>query len=215
MFRAEEDFGRFWRICEEDPALRPARDLRAGALLRAGSLFEDVVKTMLTVNCTWTNTTRMSTRLCQSFGRPARDGDVERFTFPAAKDLARATDAELRATGLGYRAPWISRFATDAVSGRIDLDRWVTMEDPQALRNEALEVAGVGPYSANHILMTLGHYGMIPPDTEVAADLGLPPGASTKEIEAAASAAYGKWGAYAFLAYRLRGYLERQKLSGI
>jgi hypothetical protein len=55
MFRAAEDFGEFWELCQEHPVLRHCRSERTGALLRCATVFEDTVKTTCTVNCSWSN----------------------------------------------------------------------------------------------------------------------------------------------------------------
>ncbi len=200
MFRAGESFEEFWGLCEGDEALEAARNERAGALIRAGTLFEDVVKVLCTVNCTWGNTVRMVANLCEMFGRPVVDAEPAAFTFPAPAALAGADESALREAKLGFRAPWIRGFASVVASGELDLNSWLEVADSAELRKRLMELPGVGPYAANHILVTLGHYGFIPSDTTVASHLGLPPGTPTAEIESAAAARYEAWGRYAFLA---------------
>jgi len=206
MFRANESFDAFWKIAERDPVLRWVCEQGAGALLRAGSLFEDVVKTLLTVNCSWANTVRMSASLCRRFGEKASgSGGVDAlWTFPSPNTLAEVSESEvdLHQARLGFRAKWIQTIARQIASGELDLASWIGREDVDILRAEVLRLPGVGPYAANHILMTLGHYDRIPADTEAASHLGLPPGTATAAIEQAAQERYAKWGHFAFLAYR-------------
>ena len=87
MFRADEDFGEFWELCRGHAVLRHCRSERTGALLRCATVFEDVVKTICTVNCSWSNTKLMVSNLCRMFGEPCV-GDGEAFTFPTPEQLA-------------------------------------------------------------------------------------------------------------------------------
>jgi N-glycosylase/DNA lyase len=209
MFRRDESFEEFWAVCRRHGAMEPIAELRAGALLRSGSLFEDVVKTLCTVNCTWANTRRMVEGLCELFGQPVPGTHPAAFTFPDPESLAAASEDDLRAAKLGFRARWIHHLAVQVAGGEVDPSSWIGRKDVEILRKELLALKGVGPYAANHILMMLGHYGYIPADSEAASRLGLPPGTPTAAIERQAVDRYADWGEYAFLAYRFEGFLER------
>lgn len=211
IFRADEDFSPFWRMCEGHSVLGAAARLRAGALIRSASVFEDVVKTLCTTNCHWRNTKRMVEKLCESFGRQAilRDGTAAGYTFPTVERLASASTDDLKSAGLGYRAEFVSEFARGILDGRIDAESWARTRDSEELRETLLHVAGLGPYSANHMLVLLGHYRFIPCDSEVCSCLGLPPKADRREIERLAHERYGAWGDYAFLAYKIERVLRR------
>ena len=208
MFRADEDFGEFWNLCRGHAVLKHCRSERTGALLRCATVFEDVVKTMCTVNCSWANTKLMVTNLCRMFGEPCA-GVGEAFTFPTPDRLAAATEDELKAAKLGFRARYVSEFAQRVVEGDLDLDAWCREKDTDALRSALLGVKGVGSYAANHLLMLLGHYDQIPCDSEVREYLGLPPKADQKKVERAAARRYGHWGRFAFLAYKFERVFKR------
>jgi len=211
MFRADEDFSGFWQLCAEHPVLSNCVRLRAGALLRSESLFEDVVKTLCTTNCHWRNTKRMVYALCQTLGEPCLDpltGEAQGFTFPTPGRVAAAAEPELAAIGLGYRAKFIQGFARDLLAGAIDIDAWPAAADPSALRERLLRIPGIGPYSANHMLMLTGHYAFIPCDSEVCAYLGLPPKTPAPTVARLAHERYQSWGHYAYLAYKFERVLK-------
>ena len=216
MFRGEEDFRPFWRLCQEHPVLRRCVEARAGALWRSPTVFEDVVKTLCTVNCHWRNTKRMLASLCRLFGaeveeegglRPHAD---DRYTFPPPETIAKAGERRLAQSGLGYRAPFVKGFARAVAAGALDLDAWTREADGEALRAQLLAVPGIGPYAANHMLVLLGHYAFIPCDSEVCAYLGLPPRTPPLRVEQAAQDRYGAWGPYAFLAYKFEWVFCRE-----
>ncbi len=213
MFRADEDFAEFWTLCRSHPALRHCASTKRGALLRSPSVFEDVVKTLCTINCHWRNTERMVANLCQWFGEPC-PGDGQVYTFPTPHRLAAASDRELQQVRLGFRAAWVRQFARRVVDGELDLDAWSRQQDPEALRAAVLGVQGIGSYAANHMLMLLGHYEAIPCDSAVRAYLGISPKASQRELERRAAKRYARWGKYAYLAYMFeRVFLKRNDVD--
>jgi 3-methyladenine DNA glycosylase/8-oxoguanine DNA glycosylase len=174
MFRADEDFTEFWELCQGHGILRHAKSKRTGALLRCATVFEDVVKTICTTNCSWRNTKLMVANVCRMFGEPC-PGDGEAFTFPTPERLAAVTVEDLRAAKLGFRARYIHELAKRVGGSDLDLDMWCRESDADALRTALLGIKGIGSYGANHLLMLLGHYGNIPCDSEVREYLGLRP----------------------------------------
>jgi 3-methyladenine DNA glycosylase/8-oxoguanine DNA glycosylase len=209
MFRADEDFRDFWELCRGHAVLRHCRSKRTGALLRCATVFEDVVKTICTTNCSWWNTKLMVANLCRMFGEPC-PGDGEAFTFPTPERLAVVTEDELREARVGFRTRYIAELARRVADGDLDLDAWCRERDPVALRTVILGIKGVGSYGANHLLMLLGHYGDIPCDSEVREYLGVSPKVAQREVERAAAKRYGHWGRFAYLAYKFeRVFVKR------
>ena len=211
MFRRDERFDTFWKLCDERQMFRPCVERGMGALLRSPSVFEDVVKTMCTVNCHWRNTKRMVDKLCTSFGKSAETNGYHHkvFAFPVPDRLAKASEDQLKRAGLGFRAAFIRGFARRVVNGQVNLDGWVAEKDADRLRSSLLGVTGIGPYGANHMLVLLGHYGFVPCDSEVRAYLGLPPKTKQKTVEDEVERRFHKWGRHAFLAYKFERILRR------
>jgi N-glycosylase/DNA lyase len=209
MFRADEDFEEFWELCRGHAVLWHCRSKRTGALLRCGTVFEDMVKTICTMNCSWSNTKLMVSSLCRTFGEPCDGDGAEAFTFPTPERLAAASEDELRGAKLGFRARYIRELARRVAGGDLDLDAWCRERDPDALRAALLGVKGIGSYGANHLLVLLGHYGEIPCDSEVRQYLGASPKAAQKEVERTAAKRYGKWGRFAYLAYKFERVFRR------
>lgn len=139
----------------DDPDLAWIAAAGAGRLLRAPTVWEDLVKLVLTTNCSWTLTTRMAEALVARWGDAAPDG---RHAFPTPERLARVPEGALRARGrLGYRAPYIRALACAVAGGEVDLERLHRDDrDPEEIRRDLLALPGVGPYVAENLLKFLG-----------------------------------------------------------
>jgi len=149
------DLTDFYESLREDERLGWIARAGAGRMLRAPTLFEDLIKLILTTNCTWAFTTRMVASLVERYGVPAPDG---RRAFPGAVALSRAGAGQLRSRcRTGYRAPALAQVARDVARGRIDPEGWQSdPREPTELRREMLELPGVGPYVAENVLRLIG-----------------------------------------------------------
>lgn len=158
MLRLDEDLSEFYERTADDPELAWV-GTGAGRLLRSPTVFEDVVKTLLSTNCHWSATRRMTTALVGALGEPASRGDGRAFPTPAAMaaaDPAVYTD-EVRA---GYRAPWLQEIARRVAAGEVDLEVLAVPGAVDADETDARlrSLPGVGPYAAAHVALMLGHY---------------------------------------------------------
>jgi 3-methyladenine DNA glycosylase/8-oxoguanine DNA glycosylase len=158
MLRLDEDMSAFYAVAAADPDLAWAA-AGAGRMVRSPTVFEDLVKTICTTNCTWSATVRMVTALVESLGLPAEDVPSAR-AFPTAAAMAAAGDDFY--TGVakaGYRGPYLRSIATDVAEGRLDLE---TLADPALadadVAERLLALPGVGPYACAHMMMLLGRY---------------------------------------------------------
>ena len=175
-----------------------------GRILRSPTLFEDVIKTILTTNTLWAATIRMNNNLVAQFGAPLA-ADPTRNAFPKPERLADTNEETLRAqTRLGYRAPYVLELARKVSSSELDLEALKTASLPTPdLRKRLLAIKGIGDYAAANLLMLLGHYDFVPVDSWALKMVsqewygGEPVGRA--EVEAA----FEDWGAYKGLAYWL------------
>jgi 3-methyladenine DNA glycosylase/8-oxoguanine DNA glycosylase len=129
-----------------DPDLAWIATCGAGRLLRAPTMWEDLVKLVLTTNCSWSLTVKMTEALVTLWGDATPDG---RRAFPTPERLARVPESALRARGrLGYRAPFVRALARKVAAEEVDLERLD--------RKQMLDLPGVGPYVADNLLKFLG-----------------------------------------------------------
>lgn len=161
VLRLDQDLSGFYALARDDPDLAWVTD-GAGRMLRSPTVFEDVVKTICTTNCAWSATVRMVNALVSDLGEPAL-GDHGPLThaFPTAAAMAAEPDGFYRdRVRAGYRGAYLSELARRVAEGELDLEALATLgpdELPDTeLERRLLELPGVGPYAAAHVMMTLG-----------------------------------------------------------
>lgn len=145
----------FHRAVRRDPRYRWIADTGTGRLLRSPSAWEDVVKLVLTTNCSWAFTKKMTVVLVERYGEEAPDGAR---SFPTAARLARVPEKQFReVVRAGYRSPYLVALARAVASGRTDPASWDSdPRDAAELRKEMVKLPGVGPYVAENLLKFIG-----------------------------------------------------------
>jgi N-glycosylase/DNA lyase len=176
---------------------------RGGGRLLCGSTFyEDFIKTIATINTSWTSTVRMCAALVAEPGGGA---------FPGPTALIDYGEDRLRGVAkLGFRAPVVvtttRRMLDDGVidatghglAHRLDHDYLVGLK-------------GIGPYAAAHCRMLLQDFSRIPVDSVVVAHLRDRHDTTPAEFIAARA----ECGAYLGLGYRLLRLREKFQVAQI
>lgn len=174
MFGLDMDFSAFYTASRAEPKLARAKKQALGRVLRSPTLFEDVIKTILTTNTLWGATINMTRKLVEEFGEPAgraaaNDSEprIKPRSFPTPEAIA-ASDPETikEKIRVGYRAPAIHDLAVRVASGKFDLEALKHSSLPTLeLRRELMKINGVGPYAAANLLLILGRSDFIPVDS--------------------------------------------------
>ena len=200
MLGLEQDFSAFYALARDEPKLTHVEGKAQGRILRSPTLFEDVVKTILTTNTSWAGTIRMVKALVAHFGSPL-PADPTRHAFPTPDQLAATDEATLRsAARLGYRAPYVLELARSVETLDLEALKAADISTTQ-LRKRLLAIKGVGEYAMANLLMILGRYDFVPVDSWALKMVshewygGEPVGRA--EVEAA----FERWGEWKGLAY--------------
>jgi 3-methyladenine DNA glycosylase/8-oxoguanine DNA glycosylase len=210
MFRLDEDLSGFYALCAADAELGWCVD-GAGRMLRAPTVFEDVVKTICTTNTSWSGTKKMTTALVESLGIEAPGGGR---TFPTPEAMAGADEPFYRdVVRAGYRGAYLKKLATDVADGTTDLE---ALHDPELPDEVAVErllaLPGVGPYAAAHVMLTsLGRYSRLVLDSwtrPTYRKLSGAKGALKDSTIERRFRRYGDWAGLAFWLYLTRGWVE-------
>jgi N-glycosylase/DNA lyase len=210
MFRLDEDLSGFYRAVCADAELAWCAD-GAGRMLRAPTVFEDVVKTICTTNTSWSGTRKMTHALVENLGVEAPGGGR---SFPTPEAMADVDEGFYReVVRAGYRGPYFKQLATDVAEGTIDLEE---LHDPDLPDDEAaarlLALPGVGPYAAAHVMLTsLGRYSRLVLDSWTRPTYYKLSGARSALKDATIERRfkrYGEWAGLAFWLYLTRGWVE-------
>ena len=195
MLGLDLDLSDFYDAIRGEPALVHVEKQAMGRVLRSPTLFEDVIRTILTTNTLWAATKRMTANLVGQFGE-SLPSDPTRKAFPTPKHLAQVSETQLRTeTRLGYRAPYIVDLAERVASSKLDLESLKTSPLPTLeLRKELLKLLGIGPYAAANLLMILGRSDFIPIDSWAMKMVSLEWHGGEPVTLAQVQAAFEKWG---------------------
>src|SRR5665648_161986 len=160
----------------------------AGRMMRSPTVFEDVGKTVCTTNCAWSATERMVGALVEHLGEPAPGappGSSAGRAFPAAERMAEAEEGFYREVArAGYRGPRLRALALAVAAGELDLEALLVTPPAELPDDETerrlLELPGVGPYAAAHVMMLVGRHSRLILDSwtrpKYARLMGKPPG---------------------------------------
>ncbi len=202
MTGLDQDLSPFYEAAADEPKLARAAVEAKGRILRSATLFEDVVKTILTTNTLWAATKRMTAALVNLYGDPL-PADPTRRAFPTPEQLAAVSADALRTDArLGYRAPYVATLAREVASGKLDLEalRTAPLTTPE-LRKRLLSIQGIGPYAAANLLMLLAHYDYIPADSWAAKMVSREFFAGAPVTPADIEKVFAPWGQWKGLAY--------------
>jgi 3-methyladenine DNA glycosylase/8-oxoguanine DNA glycosylase len=157
MLRLDEDLSPFYLLAASHPGFSWIPVEGAGRLLRAPTVFEDLVKMMCTTNCSWALTDKMVNALVTALGTSSKSA---RRAFPTPEAMAAVSVSFYKdEASAGYRAPYLKELADRVASGELDPEGWLTTDLPTPeLKKEMKAIKGVGDYVAENILRLLGRY---------------------------------------------------------
>ncbi|MFT3838735.1 MAG: AlkA N-terminal domain-containing protein [Myxococcaceae bacterium] len=158
--------------------------------------FEMMIRAVLGQQVTVRGATTLAGRFVEAFGGSMR-GNPEGIgrTFPSAAEVAKATVAEVRKIGMpSARAEALREVAGAFASGALQLGAG---SDPESARVTLEGLPGIGPWTAQYVLMR----GLKWPDAFPASDLAVLKALKTKSAREAEqrSQAWRPWRSYAVM----------------
>ncbi len=211
IFRLDLDLTVFYEALKGEERYRWVEEYGAGRLLRAPTVWEDLVKTLLTTNTTWAMTRGMVRRLTSlgdplgggrgkspdgGFRDPTSTGRYHAFPLPehvAALSLAEL-DAHVRA---GYRSGYLHELAKKIVEGEIDVEGWAVRDlSADDLYGRIKALHGFGPYAAGAVLKLLGKFDRLALDSAARSMFAREFSGGQRALDAVISAHYepfGEW----------------------
>lgn len=107
ILRLDDDLSEFYRFTKTEQRLAWISETNAGRLLRSPTVFEDLVKTICTTNCSWALTKNMTTNLVEKLGELGENG---KRTFPSAEAMASVSAEFYKKEIRAVTAPRIPQF---------------------------------------------------------------------------------------------------------
>jgi 3-methyladenine DNA glycosylase/8-oxoguanine DNA glycosylase len=202
MLALEQDLEEFYTLARLEPKLVKMVERKAGRVLRSPTLFEDVIRTILTTNTLWKHTLRMCRELTTRYGEPLPN-DPAQHTFPTPERLSQVNEAELiELCRMGYRAPYVAELSQRVAARQLDMEAYKTSTLPTPeLRKLLMGIKGVGGYAAANLLMLLGRYDYVPVDSWALKVVANEFYGGEKVTPKQVQATFEKWGMWQGLVY--------------
>ena len=181
MFQLDVDVSEFVSMARQSPDHAWVESEGFGRLLCGATVWEDAVKIICTTNTTWRQTVRMVELLVAKCGRGG--------AFPSQADVARFSEEELKEDcRLGYRAKSVLALAKTPMPENADFKTY-------------LQLPGIGPYGAAHLLAMDGKHDFIAVDTEFRRFVRERYHRGRKVSDETMLRRYAKWGRWKYLAF--------------
>ena len=138
----------------DDPALQAAVRACAGLRLLRQEPWECLASFICSSSKQIVQIQQIIALLSRRFGQPlpVPPGEEPAFSFPGYARLAEASESDLRACKLGFRAPYLRGTAQKLAAGEVELGRLFALSQ-DAARAELLKLPGVGVKIADCVLL--------------------------------------------------------------
>ena len=148
------DLGEILRSFPDDEPMRAAVAACRGLRLLRQDPWECLASFILSSTKQIVQIRQIVALLCERYGEPLTVAPAcpPAFAFPCPARLARATEAELRACKMGFRAPYLLATARLVAGGQFDLAR-VQSLPLEIARTELMQLPGVGRKIADCVLL--------------------------------------------------------------
>jgi N-glycosylase/DNA lyase len=135
-----------------DPAMTAASEFCRGLRIIRQPLWECLATFICSSMKQVAHIRQISLALRRRFGERRAISGSHVYAFPTAERLAAASEEELRACALGYRAKNLLTTARRVESGAANLESWRNLPDEE-LRARLCELPGVGAKVANCVML--------------------------------------------------------------
>jgi hypothetical protein len=142
----DDDLTGLWEACAAVPRLAWVAERGAGRVLRAPTVFEDLVGLLAATGGSFASARSRVRRLVAT----TADG-----TFPDPAAVAGLGEPALRGLGWGHRAGPLAALAVRVADGRLDPEAWRALDDEQ-VQAQVQALPGFGPFTAASLLPLLG-----------------------------------------------------------
>ncbi len=117
------------------------------------TLFEALVKSVIQQQVSFRSANQVTRRLVLAYGPQSQLGDGTLYGFPTLDTLARLSETDLRASKVGYKAPYLIGIFEQLTNGSLQLDRLAQSGTETAIR-DLDAIRGIGVWTAELAVLT-------------------------------------------------------------
>lgn len=149
MFNLGWNLNNFYKEMKQHDDYQWVVEKNVGRMLSSPTVWEDLVKTLMTTNISWQQTREICRKLCDI---------AENGTFPTPQQIVALGEDDLNEkVGAGYRTAHLYKLAERIASGEISVEAWRQLESDE-LYKAIKDISGFGDYAAGTIMRLLGHF---------------------------------------------------------
>ena len=116
-------------------------------------LWEVIISFIISANNNIPRIKGIIERICKSYGREIIWNGKKYYTFPTIEELSKASVADLRNLGLGFRDTRVYETTQIFLTGKVKLEDLIKEKDTKKVKEKLLELPGVGPKVADCIML--------------------------------------------------------------
>jgi len=174
----EADYESFWKryldtdrdYCEIKKAvsinetMEKAVSFGSGIRILRQDFFETLISFIISQRSSIPKIKSSVKKLCELYGEEILFKGKTYYAFPTPEKIVSLSEEDVRALGVGYRAPYILKAAKAVANGEIDA-KLLEKGDTESARKALLSLYGVGDKVCDCVLLfSLGKYDLFPAD---------------------------------------------------
>lgn len=200
IFNLDLDLGEFYKISAKYPLLDQVKKRGMGRLMRAGSVYEDIFKSICGTNVQWKQAVKMINNIAQ-LGEPVTG--TEYRIFPGPKVVLNAGEKFLKDVGrVGYRSSYLIELCQRFIDGASEA---LAVENGEKTGIELykyfLGFKGIGKTTARYLSALYGYFEDMAVDSLVLSYMAKTHFSGEKPTEKQVEEFYAKFGRWRYLAY--------------
>jgi len=160
--KIKEDFSKI------DEFMKVSTEFGEGIRILNQDLWECIISFIISANNNIPRIKKIIESLSKTYGKKVVFENKEYFLFPEPEELAKASVAELRGHGLGFRDIRVYETTRKILKKEIDIEKLKKINNSEKIKEELLKLDGVGPKVADCIMLfSMQRYDVFPIDVWV------------------------------------------------
>ena len=152
FFRKDDDIEEIIKSISKDKIVKKAVKEYEGLRIFKQDPFQCMISFIISSNSNIQKIKSSLEKITKKFGTKVKIGDKEFITFPKPENIANASINEIKACGVGYRAPFIKEAAKMVVLQKIDF-KYLEKCDYHEAKKKMCLVPGIGNKVADCIML--------------------------------------------------------------